>query len=64
MIRPKLRLPASWITVPDGVLLWPEQPFSKVKPPVEGEPPRRIRRREREYKRLHGPIDIGSCRDA
>ncbi len=55
IIRPKLRLPASWVTVPDGVLLWPEQPFSKTKPPVEGEPLRRIRKREREYKRLHEP---------
>jgi hypothetical protein len=53
-IRPKLKLPATWVTVPDGVLLWPELPFSKEKPPVEGEPPRRVRRREREYKRLHG----------
>jgi hypothetical protein len=55
LIRPKLRLPASWVSVPDGVLLWPEQPFSKTKPPVEGDPPRRIRRREREYKRLREP---------
>ena len=54
IIRPKLKLPATWVEVPDGVLLWPELPFSKEKPPVEGEPPRRIRRREREYKRLHG----------
>ena len=60
MIRPKLKLPASWVTVPDGVLLWPEQPFAKTKPPVEGEPPRRIRRREREYKRLHEPHQSGS----
>ena len=54
IIRPKLKLPATWVEVPDGVLLWPELPFSKEKPPVEGEPPRRIRRRELEYKRLHG----------
>jgi hypothetical protein len=53
--RPMLRLPASWVSVPDGVLLWPEQPFSKTKPSVEGGSPRRIRRREREYKRLHEP---------
>jgi hypothetical protein len=60
IIRPKLRLPASWVSVPDGVLLWPEQPFSKTKSPVEGAAPRRIRRREREYKRLHEPHQSGS----
>ena len=53
IIRPKLQLPTSWVQVPDGVLLWPEQPFAKPKPTVEGEPPRRVRRRERDYKRLH-----------
>ena len=51
-IRPKLKLPATWATVPD--LTASDGSFSKEKPPVEGEPPRRIRRREREYKRLHG----------
>jgi hypothetical protein len=60
IIRPKLRLPASWVSVPDGVLLWPEQPFPKTKSPVEGAAPRRIRRREREYKRLHEPHQSGS----
>jgi hypothetical protein len=55
IIRPKLRLPVPWVSVPDGVLLWPEQPFSKTKPQVKGDPPRRIRRREREYKSLHAP---------
>jgi hypothetical protein len=55
VIRPNLKLPTSWITVPDGALLWPEQPFAKTKSPVEGEPPRRIRRREREHKHLHEP---------
>jgi hypothetical protein len=54
VIRPNLKLPVSWVTVPDGVLLWPETPFSKTKPTVEGEAPRRIRKRERNYKRLHG----------
>jgi hypothetical protein len=53
IIQPKLRLPASWVSVPDGVLLWPEQPFSKTKPPVEGDPPRRIRKRERDWKQRH-----------
>jgi hypothetical protein len=60
IIRPKLQLPAPWVQVPDGVLLWPELPFSKEKPPVEGEPPRRIRRREREYKRLHGQPPVAT----
>jgi hypothetical protein len=53
VIRPNLKLPVSWVTVPDGVLLWPETPFSKTKPTVEGEAPRRIRKRERDYERLH-----------
>ncbi len=53
IIRPKLTLPAAWVTVPDGILLWPEQPFSKTKHPVEGDPPRRIRKRERDWKRKH-----------
>ena len=54
VIRPNLKLPASWVKVPDGVLLWPETPFSKEKPTVEGSP-RRIRRRERAYKRARIP---------
>lgn len=40
--RPKLRLPSSWVTVPSGTLLWPEQPFRKLKtdaaPSPEPEP--------------------------
>lgn len=55
VIRPNIKLPASWVTVPDGVLLWPERPFSKTKRPVEGEPPRRVRRRERAFKRCRTP---------
>jgi hypothetical protein len=57
IIRPKLRLPASWVTVTDGVpsgeLIWPEQPFSKNRPVTENDPPRRIRKRERDWKRTH-----------
>jgi hypothetical protein len=26
-LRPKLKLPTSWVTVPGGVLLWPDKPF-------------------------------------
>ena len=57
IIRPKLRLPASWVSVPDGVLLWPEQPFCKHKLVTENDPPRRIRKRERDWKqRLARPV--------
>jgi hypothetical protein len=56
-IRPKLKLPATWVTVTDGVpsggLIWPEQPFSKHKPVTENDPPRLIRKRERDWKRKH-----------
>jgi hypothetical protein len=53
-IRPRLKVDQSWVTVPGGTLLWPEQPFSKFKPVDASDPPRRIRARERLYKERHG----------
>ncbi len=48
-IRPKLRMERSWVTVPGGILLWPDQPFSKLRAVAENDPPRRIRKHERLY---------------
>ena len=36
-LRPRLKLPKSWVAVPDGVLLWPDTPFS-TKREAEREP--------------------------
>jgi hypothetical protein len=36
-LRPRLKLPESWVAVPDGVLLWPDTPFS-TKREAEREP--------------------------
>jgi hypothetical protein len=42
-LRPKLKLPAPWITVTDGVphgdLVWPDEPPSRKAPPSAPEPP-------------------------